>query len=172
MLKVGLDDFLKSFEHLRAFGYMSVMSAVFAGPTCVIFVLRPDLFMDLDIVKLVYLSACIGMPVMAFLGAALVASEAIGALDFKPDFTKVAPGLLALSGMLAVMVEFVSLIFSGGDLDRYSLFLVAITFFSVVLILASGVLDRVVRVWRRRRVVEMAYREEVDISDAEVTRSS
>lgn len=160
MLKVGLDDFLRSFEHLRAFGYMSVMSAVFAGPTCVIVFLRPSLFMDLDIVKLVYLSACMGVPVLAFIGAALVASEAIGALDFKPDFNRIAPGLLALSGIIAVMVEFLSLIFSGGDPERYQFILLAATFFSAVMILVSGAVDRMVRIWRRRRGVEMADRKE------------
>ncbi|WP_448121011.1 hypothetical protein [Xanthomonas arboricola] len=141
-MSINWDGLLERFEGARSIGYLSVFGGIFSGPVAAIALIRPRIFIDLDLLKLTLLAGCIGGPVMAFIGAAMIASEAFSSITGKPSLNKLAPGILATTGYMSMISQGVALLFSGRNPQNYLLMLSITTFVAAAAFIGGGLCER------------------------------
>lgn len=141
-MSINWDGLLERFEGVRAIGYLSVFGGIFSGPVAAIALIRPRIFIDLDLSKLILLVCCIGGPVMAFIGAAMIASEAISSLTGKPNLNKLAPGILATTGYMSMISQAAAILSSGRTPQNYLLMLSITTFVAAAAVIVGGLCER------------------------------
>lgn len=141
---------MKRFEHLRTLGYMAVLGGIFCGPIAELVLISPGLVQSLDLTKILLIAACAGMPTVVILGAALMVSEVIGALDEKPDMRKLGPGILATAGIMAMLIQAVSIVFGSTNPERYFVRIALTTGAGATTIIVLGALERWEKARRRR----------------------
>ncbi|WP_434212852.1 hypothetical protein [[Pseudomonas] boreopolis] len=134
---------LERFEGVRTIGYLAVIAGIFAGPTAALVMLRPAIFIAMDLSKIVFLTGCMGMPVVAILAAAMLASEVLGSPDEKLDMAKAGPGILTMGALFALVVQAMTLICTGKhDVKGYFVMLLLMTTVGAGTIIGMGFLER------------------------------
>jgi hypothetical protein len=145
---------MRRFEHVRTLGHLAVLGGIFCGPVAELVLIAPAQVVSLEITKILLLAACAGTPPVVALGGALMVSEAIAAEDEKPDMRKGAPAILATAGIMAMMIQALSLFLGHESLERYVVCIVLASFTAAMTLIAAGAAELAGK--RRRKKKRLA----------------